>query len=53
MDRAIIGLSGLGDSFIPSTMFLMGLNVLWEKDDAGTCQLVFIFFGLGSIFDNK
>jgi len=35
MDRAISSLSGFGVSFIPSTIFLMGLSVFLAMNDAG------------------
>lgn len=38
MDRAIMGLSGLGVSFMPSTMALMGLSVLLAISEGFTSQ---------------
>lgn len=35
MERAIMSLSGLGVSFMPSTIFLMGLSVCLAMYDAG------------------
>lgn len=38
MDRAIMGLSGFGVSFMPSTMALMGLSVLLAISEGFTSQ---------------
>lgn len=39
MERAIMGLSGFGVSFIPSTMALMGLSVFLDISDGFTSHL--------------
>ncbi len=46
MDRAIMGFSGLGVSFIPSTMARMGLSVFLDISEGLTFHLCLWFFSL-------